>query len=143
MFSRIARALIEYLTANEDELLKESPSDGITDFCMLRETFFQGRKLERRVFEEALISPPKHLAQKIYEIRKPLRELNARFIRTALSGIKLKDGISKDMAERYLDNILVSFRTMLSVYSPSEDLHSMLSGVGDLLAMMLFGIAEK
>ena len=140
---RIVSSLFSYLEDNEALLFKESPSEGIAAFCMLRERFFQNKKAESRLYEEAVIDPPEHLKQDISEIRTPLRNLNERFVRSMVSRIKLQSGITADMAARYLDSSLASFRMLLSDYQQTDDFNSVMNGVGELLKMLIFGIADK
>ena len=68
---------------------------------------------------------------------------HAEFGRGESARIKLQSGITADMAARYLDSSLASFRMLLSDYQQTDDFNSVMNGVGELLKMLIFGIADK
>ena len=81
--------------------------------------------------------------QKVEEARAPVKQLNRSLIRSALSSLRLRPGVSQDMAERYLSSLSASFKTLLASYTGEErDLHKVLTGVEELLSLFVFGMAE-
>lgn len=139
---QISLSLAEHVRARIDSLDRDNPSAAIAGFFLLREAFFKDRPVEMRIYEEALIHPPKSLENDIDRIREPLKELNWSFVRSAVRQLPLRDGISEDMATRYINSIIPTFRTILTSYSSQDDLHGILDSTGRLLDMLLFGIGR-
>ena len=83
-----------------------------------------------------------HGKDELFRIREPLKELNWSFVRSAVRQLPLRDGISEDMATRYINSIIPTFRTILTSYSSQDDLHGILDSTGHLLDMLLFGIGR-
>ena len=141
----IFRELNDYLR-HEAEALEDQPAfEAIKRYFFLRETFFQTRAREKTVFENAVIRPPRHLADQIQALRQPIREENERFLRRLLTRVKLREGVDRDQAVRYLHSVYAVFWTILEQYHPHDtesDLHHMLSEAQELLSLVFFGAAE-
>lgn len=139
--AKIADGLYGYLMAHQEDCSQRA-FQGIADYYKLRETYFQDKKDERRVFEEAVLSPPEALKDEIDEVRAPIKALNRRLMRSALSTLELRPGVSHDMAERYLSSLSASFKTLLVSYTGEDvDMHKALTGVEELLSLLVFGLA--
>ena len=142
LVTKVVGDLYEYLMAHQEDCCQRA-FEGITDFYKLRETYFQDKDDERKVFEEAVLSPPEALKDEVEEARAPVKQLNRSLIRSALSSLRLRPGVSQDMAERYLSSLSASFKTLLASYTGEErDLHKVLTGVEELLSLFVFGMAE-
>ena len=144
--SEVFQALNHYLQNKIDSLANQPVFEAIKHYFFLRETFFQTRPREKHVFENAILYPPKHLADQIQTLRQPIREENNYFLRQLLSRVQLREGLEREQAARYLNSVYTAFWTILEQYSPwnrTSDLHTMLSEAGELLNMFLFGIADS
>ena len=144
--SEVFQALNHYLQNKIDSLANQPVFEAIRHYFFLRETFFQTRPREKHVFENAILYPPKHLADQIQTLRQPIREENNYFLRQLLSRVQLREGLEREQAARYLNSVYTAFWTILEQYSPwnrTSDLHTMLSEAGELLNMFLFGIADS
>ena len=136
-------SLYRYL--DENKLTDENidPYDEILEFYKLREKFFQNKMRERAIFEEALLHPEESLKESIDDLRKPIKKLNRTYFKTVLSKLELREGVSKDMAERYLSTLSSSFSTLLSYYAEKEDkLEGVFHSIEDLISMLIFGMAN-
>ncbi len=143
---KILQSLTEYIEEKAGELDGLPPFEAIKTFYLLRETFFLDRGKERHIFENAMFYPPESLTASIRELRKPIREVNHRFVSRFVSRLPLRDGLEKEQAVRYLDSLHSVFWNVLKQYRGNEnpaDLHSMLEAAEDVLDMLLFGIAKK
>ena len=65
-------SLREYL-AVEIQKQPQNSLRAVKDFFMKRETFFDQYPQQKRIFENAVIRPPKHLEAAIQTIRQPIR----------------------------------------------------------------------
>ena len=140
----IFQALDGYLRREAGALAELPVIEAIKGYFLLRESFFQSRPLEKHVFENAVLYPPKHLADRILALRQPLREENDRFLHQLLSRMELRPGSDRDQVARYLNSLYTFFWRILEQYRPqgaASDLHTMLSEAETLLSMVLFGIA--
>lgn len=141
----IFRELNDYLR-HEAEALEDQPAfEAIKHYFLLRETFFQTRLREKNVFENAVLRPPRHLADQIHALRQPIREENEQFLRRLLSRVELREGVDRDQAVRYLHSVYAVFWAVLEQYHPQNaapDLHHMLSEAQEILSMVLFGAAR-
>lgn len=143
--NQIVNELNAYVAQESKVLMEQPPLEAVRSFFLLRETFFQSRSREKHIFENALLYPPRHLAEQITRIRGPLRETNNEFIRHFISHISLRSGIEKEQAHRYLDSVYSVFWAILEHYHSRNtvtDLHSMLTESAQILNMLLFGIAD-
>ena len=106
--------------------------------------FFQTRPREKHVFENAVLYPPKHLADRIQALRQPILQENNRFLHRLLSRMTLREGVDKERAARYLSSIHAVFWTILERYcaqAGTPDLHKTLTEAVDLLQLVLYGVA--
>lgn len=84
------------------------------------------------------------MKERINELRDPIKKLNRSYIKTILFKLDLREGVSKDMAERYLATLSSSFNTLLTSYAVKEDgLEGVLHALEDLISMLIFGMAVK
>ena len=120
--------------------------NAIKDFFMLRESYFQLHPRERVIFEDALLHPPKHLVERIQELRGPIRELNRQLIRQIVKKMPLRPEVDPQMAARYLESVEYFFQSVMRNYQGGRveaDLHTMFETAGEILDMVLFGIMRQ
>ena len=112
---------------------------------MLRESYFQDHPKQKMVFECALLRPPAHLTGQIHQLHMPLQKLNHQFLAQQLERMPLRPGLCREKAMRYLESVEYYFSSALGMYCNHQnaaDLHGMLEGAGELLDMILFGVAR-
>ena len=66
LVTKVVGDLYEYLMAHQEDCCQRA-FEGIADFYKLRETYFQDKDDERKVFEEAVLSPPEALKDEVEE----------------------------------------------------------------------------
>lgn len=95
---------------------------------MLSERFFDGAPREKRIFENAMLRTPKHLAGQIQELWRPIRELN------------------RDFLKKVTESMEYSFRALLYQYQEeqkAQDIHGMLEAAEERVDMGLFGVVRQ
>ena len=140
------QALGEEVARGAGKLEGQPPGDAIRNFFMIREYYFQQHPKRRKVFENVMFRAPQHLENDIRELRRPIRELNRRFLDRIVEGMSLRDNLTPAVVMRYIECIDGIFPTLLRQYQAggqTEDLHSMLAAAGQILDMVLFGLMQK
>ena len=128
------------------ELAGQDIVDAIKNFFMLREYYFQLHPRQKVIFEDAMLHPPKHLIEKIQELRAPIREVNRQFIRQLVARMPLRAEIEPKKAARYLESVEYFFQSAMKNYHSGrseEDLHAMFETAGEMMDMVLFGILRQ
>ncbi len=118
-------------------------SERIKNYFLLREYFFQAHPERARIFENAMLRPPEHLLEQIKTLREPLRRLNESFLQSMIRSVPLRPGLDQDAAIRYLESAEPVFRAVVLRYQsekPTQDFHTMLEAVEEVLDMALFGV---
>ena len=118
-------------------------SERIKNYFLLREYFFQAHPERVRIFENAMLRPPEHLLEQIKTLREPLRRLNESFLQSMIRSVPLRPGLDQDAAVRYLESAEPVFRAVVLRYQaekPTQDFHTMLEAVEEVLDMALFGV---
>ena len=143
--SKVFDALAQYLCAHLSQIDTQDPRTRIRDYFLLRDAYFAQRPLERHVFENAMFHAPPQLAPVIAQKRKPLVQINARFIADVVETVGLRDGITKQEAIQYLESVEVVFWMMLRFYGVQDITQSQvfLQYTERLLDMLLYGIVGR
>ncbi|WP_240287898.1 hypothetical protein [Lawsonibacter sp. OA9] len=110
---------------------------------MIREYFFQLEPKHKRVFENAMLRPPEQLREQIQILHRPLEEMNRRFLRVVVSGMRRRPELKEEQVNRYLESIVYTFSDMLLRGRALEDIHAMLEATEELLDMILFGVFQQ
>lgn len=142
------RSMAEYVSRVMEEE-GEEPESGrscIRRFFSLRERYFQERPLEKTVFENAMLHPPKHLREDIRRLRGPVQDINRRFLGRALSKLTLREGVDRQRAYRYLESLEGTLFPIVEGYQGQEkiaDVKALFALSEEVLDMLLFGIARE
>lgn len=138
--------LIEYM--KKGEYSKENTWKNVEKAITLRQEFFDKNINYRNIFFEAVLTLPKHLIEEINSIKKELEDFNIKIFKELLKDIKLKEGITEEMAISYF----LIYQEMFNLYfekktNISKNLTE-ISSEHDLkllpiLNIMLYGIAEE
>lgn len=138
--------LREYVERDKDSLDGRSIPDRIKGYLMIREYFFQLYPKHKRIFETAMLHPPKHLYQQIQALREPLRQLNREFLEQTIEVRNLRPGLERDRAIRYLESIEIVLeeiflREQLDMHI--KDLHTLLEVASGTIDMLLYGVLQQ
>ena len=135
-----------YVDQQAADLADQSTIDTIKNFFMIREYYFQLHPEQKLIFENALIRPPKDLADQIRAMRKPIRETNRKFLSRIVSRMTLRPGLDPEKVTHYLEGMGEHFWSIAAHCGSEEpyyDIHSMLEAAEELLDMTLFGVLQQ
>lgn len=114
----------------------------------LRQEFFEKNENYRNIFFSVILSPPNHLFEEIKNIRKEYDEFNIEKFENLLGTLKLRKGITKEMAISYF----LTYQEMFNAYFQNKIYKSRnLSSVGKehdlkllpILDVMIYGISSE
>lgn len=138
--------LIEYM--KKGEYLQENTWNNVEKAITLRQEFFSQNANYRNIFFEAVLTPPSNLIEEIQAIKKELEDFNIKIFKGLLKDIKLKEGITEEMAISYF----LIYQEMFNLYfekktNISENLTEISSehdlNLLPILNIMLYGIAKE
>ena len=75
--------------------------EGLQNFLMIRQRFFQDNPQYANIFFNAVLQPPKHLLQELTELRSGFDEYFSQCYLAVLDCLTLRNGITKGMALEY------------------------------------------
>lgn len=139
--SKSCENLISYVVSHNGE-------NSFVDYMNVRMAFFREHEPEANIFLEARTNPPHQLADKIREIFRKIDELNLSICEKELSGIRLRDDVSKEEALNYFSQIQriynLDFSSELkgTKVSPTEQLALHEMNIHKVFNFMLYGIAK-
>lgn len=90
-FQQLTEFIQTYIPHNECSIEKH-----LETYFSLRTSFFQTHPVYRRIFCEAVISPPSHLTSEIQKHKQVFDTLNTQILRKLLSPVALRPDISMD-----------------------------------------------
>lgn len=140
------RQLEEQVAHDMAKLAQQPVMERVRNFLLIREYFFQLHPHLKLIFENALFRTPKHLADDIQQLRRPLAERNRQFFEQVILQLPLREGISAQEAMHYFEGMEYIFWELIIQYQPKEellDLHAFSVTAGRLLDMILFGIVRQ
>lgn len=140
------RDMAEYVSQAMEEGGVDSGRSCIRRFFSLRERYFRENPLEKVIFENAMLHPPKHLREDIRRLRGPVQEINRRFLGMALGGLTLREGVDRQKAYRYLESLEGTFFPIVEGYQGQKeigDAEALFALSEEVLDMLLFGIARE
>ena len=136
-------SLRAYVEREAEKLAGQKNFDAIKKYFMIREYFFQLEPKHKRVFENAMLRPPEQLREQIQILHRPLEEMNRRFLRVVVSGMRRRPELKEEQVNRYLESIVYTFSDMLLRGRTLDDIHAMLEATEELLDMILFGVFQQ
>lgn len=117
-------------------------------YMKARLCFFTENEFETRLFFEALLQPPIHLAEEIKELKKEFDSFNREIYKKIIADISLREGVNEVDALEYFTVMQDMFNGYFSspAYKgiPISDLiakHE--TTLSNFLDFMLFGVAER
>lgn len=138
--------LTEYLKCRVS--IQKDTKNSIQHFISIRQKFFQENPYYGNIFFNSLLQPPQHLHSEIHEIRREFEAFNAECFKEMLRHVKLREGITEDIALEYF----LIFGEMFNGYFQSKayqdnDYRTLMEDhdgkLSDILNIMLYGIAEE
>lgn len=134
--------LTEYIRENMPH--REDGEGSLEDYFAVRAKFFYSYPVYRRIFCDAVISPPAHLRGEIQKCRQDLDRLNIQILERLLSLYSLRPGISKDvfieMFRQFQDFICVHDQ-MTNTEGKSFDIYD--EQCRKALNILLYGVIER
>ena len=100
---------------------------------------------QRPLFVNAVLKPPRQLADDISKLREPIKRLNRSFMNGVISKGNMRDGTDREYIASYLQIIEVYFWDMVSQFysGDGDDKATMLFRAEKLLDMLLFGVLRS
>lgn len=135
-----------YIEQHMQELEEENPLEAIRKFFMLRESCFQTRPEQKKIFEDAIFHPSKGLTEEISKLRAPLRQVNRQFLLKVMSRMDLRPELDIEKVSRYLEGLDLFMWPFIAQYqaeNEEQNLHTMLTATEEMMDMVLFGIARR
>ncbi|MEF9945562.1 MAG: TetR/AcrR family transcriptional regulator [Lachnospiraceae bacterium] len=123
-------------------------SDNIQKLIDLRYQFFHENPHYSNIFFGTVLQPPKHLTDRIKQIRRTFDDFNAQQYRKIIENVTLREDVSKEEALEYF----FVFQEMFNGYFQSKayentDFHSLIDAhemkLSKVLNIMLYGIAKE
>lgn len=138
--------LVKYL--KNGDYSNNSAWKNMKKLLTLRQEFFEKFPKFKNIFFGAVLFPPNHLINEIHDIRREYDSFNLERLKELLKNVKLRKGITEDMAISYF----LAYQEMFNGYFQNKKYDSKdLSIVGKehdlkllpILDVMLYGIATE
>lgn len=125
-----------------------SAKEGLQNFLMVRQRFFQDHPHYANVFFNAVLQPPKHLVQKLAELRSGFDAYFSQCYLAVLDCLTLRDGITKEMALEYFLGASEMFNSYFQKKAEQNgDYRELINDHEDRLSaifdIMLYGVAKE
>lgn len=131
---------------NNQEFSFGHPKQAIEELVDLRHHFLKEHSDLSNIFTNALLQPPKHLTDKIKELKTPLNQFNIYFYQQVLNQLELRKGVTRQEAIEYF----LIFQESFNYYfqrDASEDLNELFDAhefkLSKMLHIMLYGITKE
>ena len=92
------QSLQAYIQEESTQIQKENSHAAIRQYFMLRERFFAREPAWEVIFESAMVHMPEHLRADILELRRPVREMNRRFLQEVIAEMSLRPAVKAEHA---------------------------------------------
>lgn len=134
--------LTQYIRENMPD--REDGSSSLEDYFSARAKFFYSYPVYRRIFCDAVISPPAHLRGEIQTCRRDFDALNIQILEQLLSLCSLRPGISKDE----VIEMFRQFQDFISVHDQMTNTDGKTFDAYDeqcrkALNILLYGVIER
>lgn len=130
------------------EYKADSVKESIHNIFSTRQQFFEENPYYSHIFFNTVLQPPRHLLPEIQEIRRKADEFYTECFRDLLQKMKLRKGITLEMAMEYF----MVFTEMYNGYFQSKsggmnDMHALIKNhevnLSRILDIMLYGVANE
>lgn len=125
-----------------------SAKEGLQNFLLLRQRFFQENPHYANIFFNVVLQPPKHLAGELAQLRAGFNEYFGQCYLAVLDCLTLRSGITKELALEYFLGVSEMFNSYFQKKADQsgdyrqliEDHEGRLSAIFDI---MLYGVAKE
>jgi len=122
--------------------------ESLQNFLMVRQRLFQENPNYANIFFNAVLQPPKHLAQELAQLRRGFDEYFSQCYLAVLNCLTLRDGITKELALEYFLAASEMFNSYFQKKAEQngdyreliDDHEGRLSAIFDI---MLYGVAKE
>lgn len=138
--------LKNHIEQNIEELSKQNTFDAIKNYFLIREHFFELYPQYQLIFETAIIYPPRHLSGQIQVLHQPIMDMNWHFLENVVSRMSLRPDLNPEKVIRYLQSIEPVLCSIIDRYQgekTTQNLHTMLEAIQEILNMALFGVLKQ
>lgn len=126
----------------------QDAKEGLQNFLMIRQRFFQENPCYANIFFNTVLQPPKHLKQELMQLRKEFDEYFHQCYLAILDCVSLRDGITRETALEYFCAVSEMFNGYFQKKAEQngnyreliQDHEGKLSAIFDI---MLYGIAKE
>ncbi|NMW85064.1 TetR/AcrR family transcriptional regulator [Peptoniphilus sp. AGMB00490] len=138
--------MTEALKAQPFEI--QSAKDGLKNFLMIRQRFFQDNPHYANIFFNTVLQPPKHLIHELAKLRSGFDEYFSEYYLALLDYLTLREGITKEIALEYFLGVSEMFNNYFQKKSEQkgdyrefvDDHEGKLSTIFDII---LYGLAKE
>lgn len=125
-----------------------SAKEGLQNFLLIRQRFFQENPHYANIFFNVVLQPPKHLAGELAQLRAGFNEYFSQQYLAVLDCLTLRSGITKELALEYFLGVSEMFNSYFQKKAEQtgdyrqliEDHEGRLSAIFDI---MLYGVAKE
>lgn len=134
--------LTQYIRENMPR--RDGAGFSLEEYFTVRAKFFYSYPVYRRIFCEAVISPPAHLRSEIQRCRQDFDQLNVQILEQLLTLFSLRPGISKDEAIE----VFRQFQDFINAHDqmpnpPGETFDAHEEKCRKALNILLYGVIER
>lgn len=138
--------MIKYFSMREYKT--GSIQESLHNLFRIREKFFAENPYLCNIFFQTVVQPPDHLRREIHELRKAYDAFYINCFRELLQQIRLREGITADMAVEYFMFFIEMFNGYFRGRSDEEeDIHALMKdhegNLSKILDIMLYGVAKE
>lgn len=150
LFLECAREVFDqlkaYIARDAETITDQDALVRTRNYFLIREYYFNLYPMQKNIFENAVFRAPKHLKSAIWELRRPIREMNRQFLWQTILKLQLRPNIQQAVAARYIESIEHVFWELLDQFNTKNqlsDLHEVSIVGKQLLDMVFFGIVRQ
>lgn len=144
LFLACVAECFQRLTAYIRENMPADTASGLEDYFSIRTKFFCSYPVYRRIFCEAVISPPVHLREEIRSCRHDFDRLNMQILEQLLTRFSLRPGISREEIIEFFRQ----FQDFISVHEQTppgsgESFEAYEAHCHTALDILLYGVVDR
>ena len=136
--------LLKYLKEFEDTLQK--PMDNIINYFILRNNYFNGHPIDKKLFINSVFNPPQELMKDLLEVKTSFNTYNKALFRKIVGNLDLKEGFEIDTLLVYLETIsnVINSDTQLNYQENDYDyIEYQEKKMVEAINILFYGIVEK
>lgn len=136
--------LLTEFMKDEMQVTEGSPQAQLEAYFKARMAFFEEYPVYRRIFCEAVVTPPEHLVEKIQECRQDFDKLNIRTLEGLLEPIELRPDVTKAEAIEIFRRFQDSFHANYPIVEfSSQEFQNHEESCRKIVDILLYGIVDR